>query len=81
MGLAPTLKCKESAYWKHKQKEEYGGFDLQFLYHYVCYIGYNVANIIYNTIKVGNGAQGLAPEKLFTDAVPTMLENYPLQVS
>ena len=33
MGVAAPFKCKESAYWKHKEREEFGDFDHQlFLY-------------------------------------------------
>ena len=31
-SLAAIPKCKESAYWKHKEREEFGDLDHEFFY-------------------------------------------------
>ena len=55
--------------------EEFGGFDHEFFYHHALFVGYNVTNTIYNTIKAGKRVWGLAPKKSFTNALPTTLES------
>ena len=64
MDVAATPKCKEGAYWKHKEREKFIGFDHEIFYHHAFYVGYNVTNIIYNIIKAGKGFGGLPQEKL-----------------
>ena len=36
--MTATPKCKESAYWKNKEKEEFGDFDHEFFYHHDLFI-------------------------------------------
>ena len=79
--MSATPKCKESAFLKHKERDEFGHFDHEFVYHHALYVGYIVTNIIYNTIKAGKGVWGLAPRKIFTNVFPTTLDNSPLQLS
>ena len=79
MGVAATPKCKENAYWKNKEREELGGFDHEFFYHHALFVGYNVTNALYNTIKEGMGVWGLAPRKIITNVLPTTVENAPSQ--
>ena len=38
IGVAATPKCKESSYWKHKGKVEFGGLDHEFFYHHAFYV-------------------------------------------
>ena len=71
--MAATPKYKESAYWKHKEGKKLGGYDHEFFHHHAFYVGYNVTNIIYNTIKAGEGFWGLASRKNFTNECPTTL--------
>ena len=40
MGTAATPKCKESAYWKHKERGEYGA---SITNSYDFYVGYNAS--------------------------------------
>ena len=80
MGVAVTPKCKESAYWMNKEREEFRGFNHEFSFHHALYVGYNVTNTLFNTIKIGKGVWGLAPEN-FTNVLPSMLENPSLQAS
>ena len=61
--MAATPKCKENAYWKNKEREELGGFDHEFFYHHALFVGYNVTNALYSSIKEW-GSGGLPPEKL-----------------
>ena len=79
MGVAVTPKCKDSVYWKNKAREEFGGFDHEVFYHHTLFVGYNITNTLYNTIKAGKGLWGLATIKSFTNALPTTLENVPSQ--
>ena len=58
MVVAATHKCKENAVWKDKEREEFGGFDDEFFYYHALYVGYNVPNTLYTTIKT---VQGNAP--------------------
>ena len=51
-GVAAIPKWKESAYWKSKEKV-FKGFDHEFFHHPALYVGYNVTNTFYNTIKAG----------------------------
>ena len=44
--MTTTSKCKESAYWKHKEREEFGDLDHEFLHHHALYIGYIVTNAL-----------------------------------
>ena len=53
--MAATPKCIESAYWKNKEIEEFEGFDHEFFNHHAFFVGYNVTNTLYNTIKAGKG--------------------------
>ena len=73
-------KCKESAYWKHKEGKKLGGFDHEFFHHHALYVGYNVTNTLYTTIKAGKGVWGLAPRNICRNAFLTTLEKSPLQV-
>ena len=77
MGVVATPKYKENVYWKSKEREEFGGFDHEFFYHNALFVGYNVTNILYKTIKAGKGVWGLAPIKDFTNVLPTTLESAP----
>ena len=74
-GLAATPKCKENAYWKNKEREEFGGFDHKFFHHHALFVGYIITNTLYNTIKAGIGVWGLAPRKQVTNALSTTMEN------
>ena len=58
MGVAAASKCNEGALWKDKEREEFGGFNHQFLY-----VGYIVANTLYTTRKVVKGDLGASPQK------------------
>ena len=53
MGVAATPKCKENAYWKNKEREEFGGFVHEFFYHHALFVGYNVTNTLYKGRKRG----------------------------
>ena len=53
--MAATLKCKESAYWKNKEREEFGVFDHEVFYRHALFVGYNVTNTLCNAIKAGKG--------------------------
>ena len=61
MGVEATPKCKENAYWKNKEREEFGGFDQEFFYHHAFFVAWNVTNTLYNTIKAGEGVWGPSP--------------------
>ena len=64
MGVAATPKCKEGAYWIHKEGKGFEGSYQKFFDHYAFYIGCNVTNVFYN-----------APRKIFTITSPAMPEN------
>ena len=63
MGVAATPKCKESAYWKNKESEEFGGFDYEFFYQHARFIDYNVTNTLHNNIEAGKGIWEPDPRK------------------
>ena len=46
LGVAATAKCKESAHWKNKEREEFGGFDHEYFYHHTLLAGYNVPSTL-----------------------------------
>ena len=50
MGARATPKCKESAYWKQKEREEFGGYDHEISYHHALSVGHNATNAFLNTI-------------------------------
>ena len=72
MTAAP--KCKESAYRKYKEREEFGCFDHKFFYHHALYVGYNVKNVLCNTMKQKGG---LAHRNILANTFPRTLENTP----
>ena len=41
---------------------EFGGIDHEFFHHHTLFVGYNVINTLYNTIKEGGGSGGLLPK-------------------
>ena len=55
MGMTATPECKESAYWKHKEREEFGGFDYQFFYRHAIDVCYDVTNALFNVTEAGMG--------------------------
>ena len=46
--MLAASKCKESAYWKHKEREAFGNLDHEFFYHHTFYVGYNIISIIHS---------------------------------
>ena len=62
--MVNTPKYKENASWKSKEREEFGGFDHEFFYHNALFVGYNVTNTLYKTIKAGKGVWSLPPETI-----------------
>ena len=60
----PHPRSKGSAYWKDEEKEEFGDFNYEFFYHHALYVGYNVTNTLYTTLKAGKGVRGLAPRQI-----------------
>ena len=62
MTMAVTPKYKESAYWIHRERKEFGGSNKNFFNHHPFYIGHNVSNVFYSATK----QHGLAPEKLYS---------------
>ena len=70
--MAATPKCKESAYWKNKEREEFGGFDHEFFYHHAFFVSYYVTNTLYKTTKAEKGVWGVPPQKVLH---PITLEN------
>ena len=64
MGVAATPKSNESAFWKDKEREEFGGFNKEFLYHHALFIGHNITNTFYTTIKAVKESRALPPEKV-----------------
>ena len=65
MDVAATPKCKESAYGKNKERDEFWGFDDEFFYRHALFLGYDETYTLCNTIKEGKGVWGLASRKLF----------------
>ena len=54
---------KKVLFWKDKESTS-GGFDHEFHYHHALYVGYNVTNTLYATIKAVKGVWGLPPENV-----------------
>ena len=54
MGAVATPKYREGAYrgcLLHRERKEFGGIDQNCFYHHAFYVGCNVTNVPYSTIK------------------------------
>jgi len=60
MGMVATPKCKEGAYWAHRERKKFGGSDQKCFDYLVFYVGYNVSNVFYGAIKAAKGVWALA---------------------
>ena len=52
MEVVATPKCRKGAYWTHKERNKFGGFDQKCFDYRAFYVGYNVTNVFHSTIKV-----------------------------
>ena len=62
--MAVTPKCKANAFCKEMERGEFAGFDHEFVYHHANFLGYNVKNTLFSTMKTGKRVGGLAPRKI-----------------
>ena len=76
MGVASTPKCKENAYSKSKEREEFGRFDHEFCYQHALVVGSNVTNTVYNTIKARNRSAGKGRKTLPKTLTGARLQAY-----
>ena len=72
-------KCKDGAYWTHRERKESGGSDHKCFDHHTFYVGYNITSVSHGVIKAVKGIWELAPRKIFIITFPAMLENAPLR--
>ena len=63
--MAATPNYNESAFWTHRERKGFEGFDQK------CFdVGHNVINVLYSAINVAKRVWGLASRKNFHNYIP-----------